>query len=80
MVDYAADRIADESEIRPGKRFPYQYFAAYLNAGAFGERHLGTPLILLGVVASRIGNFYAGVVLKFLGSIMRKSHGEIGSC
>ena len=32
MVDYMADRIADESEILRGKQFPYQYFAAYLNA------------------------------------------------
>ena len=32
MVDYVADRITDESEIRRGKQFPYQYFAAYLNA------------------------------------------------
>ena len=32
MIDYFADRIADESEIRRGKQFPYQYFAAYLNA------------------------------------------------
>ena len=31
MVDYVAGRIADESEIRRGKQFPYQYFAAYLN-------------------------------------------------
>jgi 60 kDa SS-A/Ro ribonucleoprotein len=31
MVDYVADRIADESEIRRSKQFPYQYFAAYLN-------------------------------------------------
>ena len=31
-VDYVADQIADESEIRRGKQFPYQYFAAYLNA------------------------------------------------
>jgi hypothetical protein len=31
-VDYVADRIADESEIRRGKQFPYQYFVAYLNA------------------------------------------------
>jgi len=30
-VDYVAGRIADESEIRRGKQFPYQYFAAYLN-------------------------------------------------
>jgi 60 kDa SS-A/Ro ribonucleoprotein len=35
MVDYVADRIADESEIRSGKQFPYQYFAAYLNADDF---------------------------------------------
>ncbi len=32
MVDYVADRIADESEIRRSKQFPYRYFAAYLNA------------------------------------------------
>ncbi|QDV29192.1 hypothetical protein Spb1_10680 [Planctopirus ephydatiae] len=32
MVNYVADRIADESEIRRSKQFPYQYFAAYLNA------------------------------------------------
>jgi len=31
MVDYFAGRIADESEIRRGKQFPYHYFAAYLN-------------------------------------------------
>ena len=31
MVDYVVGRIADESEIRRGKQFPYQYFAAYLN-------------------------------------------------
>ena len=31
MVNYIAGRIADESEIRRGKQFPYQYFAAYLN-------------------------------------------------
>jgi 60 kDa SS-A/Ro ribonucleoprotein len=31
MVDYVADRIADESEIKASKQFPYQYFAAYLN-------------------------------------------------
>lgn len=31
MVDYVADRIADESEIRRSKQFPYQYFAAYLH-------------------------------------------------
>jgi len=32
VVDYVAGRIADESEIRRSKQFPYQYFAAYLNA------------------------------------------------
>lgn len=32
MIDYVADRIADESEIRRSRQFPYQYFAAYLNA------------------------------------------------
>ncbi len=32
MTDHVADRIADELEIRRSKQFPYQYFAAYLNA------------------------------------------------
>lgn len=32
LVDYVAGRIADESEISASKQFPYQYFAAYLNA------------------------------------------------
>ncbi|MFM7926265.1 MAG: vWA domain-containing protein, partial [Pirellula sp.] len=32
MVDYVASRVADESEIRQSKQFPYQYFAAYLSA------------------------------------------------
>jgi 60 kDa SS-A/Ro ribonucleoprotein len=31
MLDYVANRIADESEIRRSRQFPYQYFAAYLN-------------------------------------------------
>ncbi len=32
MVDEVAGRIADESEIRRSKQFPYQYLAAYFNA------------------------------------------------
>ncbi len=32
VVEYVAGRISDESEIRRSKQFPYQYFAAYLNA------------------------------------------------
>lgn len=32
MVDYVADRIADPEEVRRSRQFPYQYFAAYLNA------------------------------------------------
>ena len=31
IVHYIADRIFDESELRRGKQFPLQYFAAYLN-------------------------------------------------
>lgn len=31
-VRFIADRLADEKEIRRAKQFPYQYFAAYLNA------------------------------------------------
>ncbi len=44
-IDYVADRIADESEIRSGKEFPYQYFASYLNAGDLWVHHYiwGTP-------------------------------------
>ena len=32
MVDYVASRIADPSEIRRSRQFPYQFFTAYLNA------------------------------------------------
>ena len=39
----------------------------------FWEGLSGTPLIFGGVVANRIGNFYAGVILHFLGSVMRRS-------
>jgi 60 kDa SS-A/Ro ribonucleoprotein len=32
MVDYVAGRIKDEGAIRRSRQFPYQFFAAYLNA------------------------------------------------
>jgi 60 kDa SS-A/Ro ribonucleoprotein len=32
MVQTVVDRLADETEIRRSRQFPYQYFAAYLNA------------------------------------------------
>lgn len=32
MVDYIADQIADPEVVRRSRQFPYQYFAAYLNA------------------------------------------------
>ena len=32
MVQMVADRLADENEIRRSRQFPYQFFAAYLNA------------------------------------------------
>lgn len=32
MVHTVADRLADENEIRRSRQFPYQFFAAYLNA------------------------------------------------
>ncbi len=32
MVDYVAGRIADESDIRRSRQFPYQFLTAYLNA------------------------------------------------
>ena len=44
MVDYAADWIADEKEIRASKQFPYQYFAAYLNADHNIQRTFKTAL------------------------------------
>ncbi|MCF7963892.1 MAG: hypothetical protein K9M08_24385 [Pirellula sp.] len=43
-VDYVADRIAEESEIRRGKQFPYQYFAAYLNADLEVPKNIRTSL------------------------------------
>lgn len=33
MTEYVANRIADADEIRRSRQFPYQYLAAYLNAG-----------------------------------------------
>jgi 60 kDa SS-A/Ro ribonucleoprotein len=33
MVQYVAERIADVEDIRRSRQFPYQYLAAYLNAG-----------------------------------------------
>jgi 60 kDa SS-A/Ro ribonucleoprotein len=44
MVDYVADRVADESEIRRSKQFPYQYFAAYLNADELVPQKIKTAL------------------------------------
>ena len=34
MVDYVAARLADADAIRRARQFPYQYLAAYLNAGS----------------------------------------------
>lgn len=44
MVDYVADRIADESEIRRSRQFPYQYFAAYLNVSEDVPQKIKTAL------------------------------------
>ncbi len=44
MVDYVADRIADESEIRRSQQFPYQYFAAHLNADDNAPQKIKTAL------------------------------------
>jgi 60 kDa SS-A/Ro ribonucleoprotein len=51
MVDYVADRIADESEIRRSKQFPYQYFAAYLNADANVPQKIKTALHMAAEIA-----------------------------
>ncbi len=34
IVQTVADRLADENEIRRSRQFPYQFFAAYMNASA----------------------------------------------
>jgi len=34
VVDEVANRIADETEVKRSRQFPYQYFSAYLNANA----------------------------------------------
>ncbi len=44
MVENVASRIADESEIRRSKQFPYQYFAAYLNADDNVPQQIKTAL------------------------------------
>ncbi|MCI0680840.1 MAG: TROVE domain-containing protein [Gemmataceae bacterium] len=44
-VDYVAARIADAEEIRGSRQFPYQYLAAYLNAGAALPQPIRTALV-----------------------------------
>lgn len=44
MVEYVASRISDESEIRRSKQFPYQFFAAYLNASHEMPQKIKTAL------------------------------------
>ena len=44
LSDDVADRIADESEILRSKQFPYQYFAAYLNAEVDVPQKIKTAL------------------------------------
>jgi 60 kDa SS-A/Ro ribonucleoprotein len=43
-VKYVADRLADEAEIRRSRQFPYQFFAAYLNATDEVPRAIKTAL------------------------------------
>lgn len=44
IVSVIADRLADESEIRQSKQFPYQYFAAYLNVNDDVPQKIKTAL------------------------------------
>jgi len=53
MVDYVASRIADESEIRRSKQFPYQYFAAYLNVDDEVPQKIKTALHMATEIACR---------------------------
>ncbi|MEY4567229.1 MAG: hypothetical protein RLY14_2199 [Planctomycetota bacterium] len=44
MIDFVAERLADESEIRRSKQFPYQYFSAYLYANEDVPHKIKTAL------------------------------------
>lgn len=44
MVEYVANRITDADEIRRSRQFPYQYLAAYLNAGDHVPRKIKAAL------------------------------------
>jgi len=44
MVRSVADRLTDENEIRRSRQFPYQFFAAYLNASDDVPRVIKTAL------------------------------------
>ena len=61
-VDYVAGRIADESEIRRGKQFPYQYFAAYLNADDNVPQKIKTALQKAAEIA--VAALFAAAILR----------------
>jgi 60 kDa SS-A/Ro ribonucleoprotein len=44
LADYVAGRLADAEEIRRSRQFPYQFLAAYLNAGADVPRAIKAAL------------------------------------
>ena len=62
MVDYVAGRIADESEIRRGKQFPYQYFAAYLNVDDNVPQKIKTALHKTAEIA--VAALFAAAILR----------------
>jgi 60 kDa SS-A/Ro ribonucleoprotein len=74
MIDYAAGRIANEEEVRRSRQFPYQYFAAYMNADDAVPQAIKTALHKAAEVA-------CGNVPKFSGPVVigLDTSGSMGS-
>ncbi|MFM8574100.1 MAG: TROVE domain-containing protein [Pirellula sp.] len=74
MIDYVAGRIANEEEVRRSRQFPYQYFAAYMNADEAVPQAIKTALHKAAEVA-------CGNVPKFSGPVVigLDTSGSMGS-
>jgi 60 kDa SS-A/Ro ribonucleoprotein len=63
MIDYVAGRIANEEEVRRSRQFPYQYFAAYMNADEAVPQAIKTALHKAAEVACRNVPKFSGPVV-----------------
>jgi 60 kDa SS-A/Ro ribonucleoprotein len=64
MIDYVANKIADEAEVKRSRQFPYQYFTAYLNADEGVPQTIKTALHKAAEVAcGNVPKFNAPVLI-----------------